>query len=387
MTRWTLAAVAVLSLLAQAANAADELPFAPAVPQILGQGGAQAASAQGYGSFFSNPAGFSRSAGTLTAVSLSSWLYASPYGLIALPAAVVQAPPDPAGLLGSQVTTGGFGLGAAMGIGYSGNGLGLGTFVVLDSYLHGESLASASGDLTATAAVVLGLSVPLQVLGITVHAGGDVRPMVRIHVPITAGQGPALISSLAWGGDWLSVLASSPALYGMGVAMDLGIIAEIQQLTVGVSVRDLGGTTFNYFQTTVGAVQSSLATGLRLPAAGPAGDTYTVPMSIDAGVALRPDLGKGRAVIDPTVHVDVADIVGLVSGARDPWTYLHAGAEVTMGSLLTVRAGLSQGYITGGIGLRLAFLDLNLAVFTREMGRAQWSDPSTGAVLELALRF
>ncbi len=274
-----------------------------------------------------------------------------------------------------------------MGVGYAGNGIGLGAFLVEDAFLSGSTVADASGNMSLTAAAVFGLSVPLKILGMTVHAGGDVRPMVRIRAPLAAGTGSILVSALADQQDILTALASSSALYGLGTALDLGVIAEAGPLSFGVSVRDVGGTTFNYAQSTVGEVQTALTSAFRVPVGSAPNDTYTIPMDVSAGIALHPDMGSLTAIIDPVVHVEAQDIVGLVLGQGSPWVHFHAGLEAKLGSVFSLRAGLNQGYFTAGAGIRLLFLDLNAAFFTREMGTQQWQSPSSGASVEIAARF
>jgi hypothetical protein len=371
------------------AFAADEPAFMPMDPVILGQGGAVEASAHGYDSFFSNPAGYSRSPGSVTVMSLETWIYSRPQGLLDIFGGIAGGASSSTmeGIMATETASGGFGGGGSMGIGFAGNGLGLGVFLLLDSCLSGDTLADATGDVTTTVAFIGGLSVPLKVLGMTVHVGGDVRPMIRIHAPVGSGAAPAVLDALSGQTNLLTALAPLNALYGLGVALDLGLIAEAGALSFGVSVRDLGGTTFDYARSTVGAVQTGLSTGLRFPPGTVPPESSTVPMSVNAGFALHPDMGTARSAFDPVVHLDVLDIVGLVTGQRAPWTYLHAGLETTIASVFAVRAGLSQGYLTGGFGLHMVFLDLNAAIFTREMGTQQWESPSSGATLELAVRF
>jgi hypothetical protein len=355
-------------------------------PQIMGQGAAETATARGYDSFFTNPAGFSRSPGSITITSLSGWMYATPRGLLDVSGRILGGG-SAADLIASQITSGGFGAGAAMGAGYVGSGIGLGAFLVTDSFLSGATLADAQGEASATAALVLGLSVPLKIMGITVHAGGDVRPMVRIRGLLQGGAGPALVSAIADQQDLLTAIASSQALYGLGVALDLGVIAEMAGLSIGLSVRDVGGTTFNYTQASVGQVRTALETALRFPSGTAPQESYTVPMDVSAGVALHPELGSVSSLIDPVVHVDVQDIVGLAAGRGMPWTHMHAGLQATLVSTFTLRAGLNQGYFTAGVGVHFFFLDLNAAFFTREMGAQQWESPGSGASLEIAARF
>jgi hypothetical protein len=386
-----LAALLCAGLAAQAAAAEiTEIPFAPLDPAVMGRGESLVADATGWDSFFYNPAGFSRQNGSFTLADTTSWIYARPDELMTLGQAALAATPSAADLLSfmsAQVTGGGIGAGMSAGIGYVGNGLGLGAMFVVDSLLSGPSLLGLSGDATATLGFVGGLSFPFELGGITIHLGGAVRPMVRLHVPLGGADALALLSAVAGGTDILSALSGAPALYGVGIGLDLGTIVELGWFDLGVSVRDLGGTQFRYAGSTFGAATSALGAEFKFPAGSTVTDTYTIPMDIRVGMAFHPDLGTLSGVIDPSVSVDLDNVVGAVTGAASVWSLLHAGVNVKLLSLFTVSAGLDQGYVTAGAGLKLLFLDINAAVFTRELGAHLGDKPNSGVTLDVALRW
>jgi len=390
-------AVLSLTLGAAVAFAADyaESPFAPVSPDTMGRGGSLVADSSGYNSFFNNPAGFSRGAGSFTLGDATAWVYSRPdqllpLGLKLMDGTTTQA--DTASFMNDQVTAGGLGVGASAGIGYAGNGLGLGAVMVVDSLLHGSTLLGAEGNLTGTVGFIGGLSFPLDLFGFKVHLGGDVRPMIRIHVPVTnsvaIGVLSSLINSPTNSTAVMAALNAANALYGVGIGLDVGAIADLGWLTAGLSVRDLAGTQFRYSSTTFGILQNSLTTAMEFPTSAlPVnGDNYAIPMDIAIGVAVHPDLGTFSNVIDPSINLDLHDVIGALAGTKSVWTLLHAGAEVRLLSFVTVRAGLDQGYLTAGVGLKLAFLDLNVAMFTQELGQRVGDMPSSGATLSLAIR-
>jgi hypothetical protein len=385
--------VLITALAAGKAFAAEyaEIPFVPMSPQVMAQGGAFIAQAHGYDSFFYNPAGFSRSGAAMTLAATSAWIYAKPDALLSFGQEALAGTTTPATMLGfmnTQVTTGGIGVGSSAGIGYVGNGLGLGAVLMVDSLLSGPSLLGMTGDLTATVGFIGGLSVPFELLGITFHAGGAIRPMIRIHSPLSNSVSLQMLMAVASGSNLLTSLNSADAFYGAGIGLDLGLIAELGGLTVGVSIRDLGGTQFKYDQTSVSTLVSTFNSQMKFPTGTPVtADQYVIPMDIGAGVALHPDLGAFKYFLDPSVSVEMHDLVGALSGTVSPWTRLHVGAEVTVLSLFSVRAGLNQGYLTFGGGMKLLFLDMNLALFTRELGLHAGDKPNSGATLELAIRW
>jgi hypothetical protein len=66
---------------------------------------------------------------------------------------------------------------------------------------------------------------------------------------------------------------------------------------------------------------------------------------------------------------------------------VHIGTQVTVVRFLKLRAGINQGYFTFGAGMRLLFLDLNVAAFSRELGIHPGDRPNSGLTAEVAFRF
>ncbi|MGO9310939.1 MAG: hypothetical protein ACLQDL_18190 [Spirochaetia bacterium] len=387
--------VALLMLLLGAgaayANTYDEIPFVPMSPEVLGRGGSAIADARGYDSLFNNPAGFSRDPSSMTLSSTSVWMYSNPGQLAGLAGQLLHGTSTPASIssfLDNQVTSGGVGAGGAWGIGYVGGGLGLGASFILDSVLSGPSYLASTGDLTGTLGLIAGLSVPFDVGGFRLHVGGDVRPMVRVHALLTNTVAVGILNALSDGGSVLSQLGAAPALYGVGIGVDLGAIAELGAFNVGLSIRDLGGTQFRYNTTPFSVLTSSLASSLQFPSSGSVvSDQYVIPMDIGMGVSFHPDFGTFNNTIDPTFSLEMRNIVGGLSGTDSVWTLLHLGIETKFFSSFTFRTGLNQGSLTLGGGLKFLVFDLNFAVFTRELGTYVGEQPLSGMTFDAAIRW
>jgi hypothetical protein len=385
-------AIAAFIVVGACAFASDitETPFVPMSPEVMGRGGSFIADAHGYDSFFYNPAGFSRDGGSFTLLSASTWAYSRPDELLHLGQHLLGGTDSPAStlsFLNDQVTRGGFGIGFSAGIGYVGNGLGLGMVIIEDSMLYGPTLLGASGDLTATVGFIGGLSVPFDLLGFKVHVGGDLRPMIRIHALLSNSVAMEMLTALAGGHDWVAALNDSDALYGVGIGVDVGAIAELGWFTLGLSVRDLAGTQFKYDMNSFGTLSSTFGSQMRFPGGTAVDDTYVIPMDIALGLALHPDLGSFKHIIDPSISLDIHDLGGILGGSRSAWTLLHAGAELKLLSLFSLRGGLNEGYLTLGAGVKLLVLDLNFALFTRELGAHIGDRPSSGATVDVAIRW
>ena len=272
-----------------------------------------------------------------------------------------------------------------LGIGWAGGGIGLGAFALADSYLWGQTLFGVAGNVSATLAVVAGLSVPVYLGPFKITIGGDVRPMVRVRAPLSATTAFSIFSNLGSMKDVLKALNSAPAFGGLGVAMDVGTIVELDGLSLGVSARDVGNTTFAYTQSSVGVVINSL-TLQKIPGGKTPSDQYVIPMEIAAGLAYHPDFGSFKWLADPTIHVDLDNIEELFQQDTDFWTLLHAGIEAKVLTVFSVQTGLDQGYLTAGLGIHVVFLDANVAFFTRELGQHLGDRPSSGLTVEAAFR-
>lgn len=358
----------------------------PMDPAIMGQGGAVTASASGYNAFFTNPAGFSRESGDQGRFTIGamSWAYARPDKITGILSG------SGAGYLerlNDEATSGGLGYGGLFGMGWVGNGLGLGAFFLTDTFLYGPDTASITGDLTATIAFVGGLAIPFHVGDMTIHVGGDFRPMIRVHALIQNSDAMKLFTSLADDERIFSSLNSANALHGTGMAVDLGLIAEIGGFSFGASIRDIGGTSFEYNVSDFDTVIYSLTSSIQFPGGDEPDGTYTIPMEINAGIAFHPDLGGTRFSFDPIFQAGVRDAQGLLENEGSIWTHLNVGVEAMLFSFFTLRGGLNQGYFTAGMGLRLAFFDLDFAIFTRELRDSLHDTPSSGATLGAAFRF
>lgn len=369
-----------------------EIPFVPMSPEVMGRGDSIVADVHGYDSFFYNPAGYSRDNGSFTLSTANAWVYSRPDQAFNLAQQLIAGTNTTAGVLSfmnDQVTRGGIGAGASFGVGYVGNGLGLGAVVIVDSLLSGPTLLGLSGYLTGTIGFIGGLSVPFDVLGFKIHVGGDVRPMIRVHAPLTSAVALSLLTAVASNADIIAALNSANALYGVGIGLDVGTIAEIGWLSIGISIRDLGGTSFRYETTSFGVVSNALQTQIEFPATGTlvTADQYTIPMNVMIGIALHPDMGSFNNIIDPSLSVDLSDAIGALSGTSSIWTLLHMGAELQLLSLFSLRGGLNQGYLTMGLGAKLLFLDLNFALFTQELGAHVGDQPNSGATLDVAIRW
>ncbi len=381
-----------------AAVEADEIierPLLPLDPTVMAQGGAVTASAEGYLALLSNPAGFSRGTGSTTIVSTVPWLYGTPSRMPRL----LHALADPVGAGDSAVETlrrqteeSGFGFGGTLGIGYVRNGFGIGFLSTYDAFFSGEPFPSGvDGELNAQMDFIIGLSLPLEWLGVRWHLGADLRPFIRVRAPVEDAEAEALLRSFLReeGAATLEgALGAVDALNGYGIAFDAGIIGEAGDFTLGIAFRDIPGVELAYSVNGIRDVADSLS-GFRISGEDGAAlpDRYRIPMQVNVGVGYDPDAPDWCGWADPRFQVDVQDLFGSLRPDASFWTRVHAGAELRFFSRFALRGGISQGHPTFGAGLQFLFLDLNAAVFTRELGDRVGGHPVTGMSLEAAIRF
>ncbi len=361
-----------------------DYPFVPASPEVLAQGGSFVANARGYNALFHNPAGFAGDEGSFTILSSTAWLYANPYRAFQMIGNTDSS--ALAGFLEDEITSGGFGIGCSSGIGYVGKGVGLAAVLNVDSYLYGNTTLGAAGSMHATLAFIGGLALPLNLFGIKINVGADLRPMIRIQAPVDYTVMFDMLTAMQDGGNPLEALNSVDALHGYAFGLDLGAIMELGRLKIGLAARDFLGTGFVYTENRFSDVMSSLGSTGGFPQDGTEVTGYVIPMDVSVGVSYHLNLGRLGNVVDPVVHASLNDLIGVIRDDRSPWTLLHFGTEIELFRLLKLRGGFNQGYITFGLGADLYFLDINAAFFTREMGKYIGDRPNSGMTVEAAIR-
>jgi hypothetical protein len=364
----------------------DDPQFVPIHPETLGQGGAFVSLASGYHSLYTNPAGFKRKGADLTilGVSAASHFFPTEEELAAItaitgddPTAIIDAVDD--FMIGPDA--GGVGIGLSPGIGWVGAGLGLGVINVSDFYGWGPNELGFSGDIHTTLGFVGGLAFGLSPFGIPVSIGADVRPMYRIRAPEV---GVLDLVGLMGSGDPGTI----KVLQGFGMGLDAGAIIDLSPLTVGIAVRDIFGTNMFYSGTepTVDNILTIVQGGGDSLDLGD--EQYKIPMTAAVGVGFHPDLGALSFLIDPKIQAEYKHTFYAEEDNQSSfWTGVHVGGEVTVLRLVSLRAGLNQGYLTMGVGAKLLFLEVHGAIYSREMGTRAGQRANTGAAVEIALRF
>ncbi len=313
----------------------------------------------GTDSFFGNPAGYIGADRDILVFGAQSWAYArgseALVGMLpkALDGGTMSAPGD---------DFRGFGLGFKLGAGYAGRGVGLGLFVGRDSYTARDDSEESTAD--AIFCGVFGAAIPVDVPLGKLRFGADIRPFYRLR----GATDPAAVDAFAAsGGDYDDLLGGTRALSGVGVALNAGLIWDVDDaFAVGFMARDISPS-FPVVESTVDERLGSLfgAEDGDFPKAG----TALLEPDIALGVSWRPvPAGALRDRVDPRVGAEFGELYALVTGAGGFFDSLSVGAEVTLAKTLALRAGLNGGRPSFGVGLRLLALDLDAAVFSLSQG-------------------
>lgn len=356
---------------------------APKDARTMAMGGSFVAMSSGYQSLYGNPASFADTKGEFTLLSTTSWVYFRPTQKNIETLASLSTLPEEELLsaLKPFITQNGLGAGASAGLGWVGKGLGLGLIGGGDVYLEGDYVSTAEGIMDATTAAVVGIGLPLQLGGLRLQVGGDIRPYVRMTGKVTGAQ---IISLMMKAGDDGPNINSLPVNVGFGLALDLGAKLDLGKLlAVGLAVRDITPN-MSYTKTTLGQVGEALQGG----ADAASKVQYAILPNLTAGVSLTPIPEGLRKLLDVTVTAELQDPVKVIAEKLSPFSLLHLGAEAELlGGLIAGRLGVNKGYISLGAGLDLLLMELNVAIFTEELGIRPGDKPRTGVSAEVALRF
>ena len=280
----------------------------------------------------------------------------------------------------------GFGFASSLSLGFVGEGFGIGLLVSLDSEVFGEEGGIPELDNVLTTSLLLGygMSIDLGIMGLDV--GIAARPMYKVRSTSEFEPVREFILADANSPSSADFIRDLDYMTGVGVGFDLGAKAYFMGLSVGVSLIDLFGTSIVYTNTYEN-IMNGIFLGSEIIE-----DEYITPTTLKVGVSLNPGLGAFSKVFNPTISADY-NVLFIDEGSIEDyavagsfWNSLSLGAEVELFSFINLRAGLNQGYLTAGLGLDLFILDINAAVYSRELGEEVGDRQQMGASVEIGIR-
>lgn len=355
----------------------------PKDARTMALGGTYGTTSRGYGTLYGNPAGFSLGKAQFATFS-SLWIYAplSEKNIHTLLGSGSKE--ENLHTLEEILLSNGFGGGALAGLGISGNNLGLGITLITDNYGKGETGAQDPSLYSQTQGnLIIGMAVPLTIGSATLAIGGDVRPFFRIEGNTSA---MALIQNFVAGGipQVFTGMLDKEGRFGVGLALDLGLLVQFDRLEMGLTVRDIGFPfpmgTVTYQET----LQSFAALSLPRSKGSLTDSAQPIP-EVNLGFRWAPYGVPG--ILEPLLLLEIQDPISVFMDGASWWNLLHLGLEVKTLSFLSLRTGFNKGWISGGLALNLTFCTIEGAIFTEELGLQWGSQPRSGFSLTAALHF
>lgn len=156
----------------------------------------------------------------------------------------------------------------------------------------------------------------------------------------------------------ISSTLSSNLNDGFGLVGNLGAIYHFDaplNPTIGASILNVGTASF-----------------------GAAG---SLPQIINGGVGIDPDIGFGRLLAD----IDYVDVTNYLYYTGDSlWLHTRVGVQYQFPAILTLSAGLYEGYPTFGVGVDLWAVEVNASYYTEEASPVPGLNPDHILALQVA---
>ncbi len=213
--------------------------------------------------------------------------------------------------------------------------------------MAGNQLAEA-GDSNVSAGLILAGAYPL--LNNRLQVGASIKPLYRLSPLKERSQRMnVMLESFNSGVSFKDQILGDKPLqrYAFGIGFDVGLKYQIPDFapwisfwepSVGLTYQDIGNTRF--------------FTDENLPA--------NIPQSLSVGLGLHP---KWR-FIQGAIALDFRNI----NQQQDFLNKLHLGIEAIFWRFWALRFGVSQGYLTGGLGIDLPYFELDAYVSAQESG-------------------
>ncbi len=169
------------------------------------------------------------------------------------------------------------------------------------------------------------------------------------------------------------ILGSHPVAIGWAVPLTVGVNINFPfGFTIANVVSNIhlinGG--FNYVVTDYNSLADDYM-GAFTDVFGESEFVMKSPVNYSVGLGWAPDLGWFEWILDPTIAIDVVDVIGLVDdfSTTNFLMRLKAGVELQMFKAFELRAGLNGGYVSIGGGINLFnVIHCEVAYYWNEFG-------------------
>lgn len=378
--RRLLALLLFITILTACLAAQDSISsLSPKDARSMGMGGGSKVFSSGYQSFFGNPAGYADSR-SITLADVAAWGYVRPspadFSALSEIAQGDMTPADARTTLGDLIAKNDLGAGASLGFGWTGEGLGLGLTMISESLATGDDYGTAKASIRNEVSAILGIAFPVALGPFTLTVGADVRTFYRLD-----STDDWLFSTLADAflnkSGFNAQISELDLLGGSGFAVDGGLTLRIGGFSLGVLVRDYGHNL---------AVGETSIKGIV--------ESYYLPFDGDTALTLAPRYFVGMGFtfnhtkwLRSSIYVETDDPAGYAQKVQDGFSssfeMLYAGMELSFTRILALRAGFNKGLLSFGMGLDLALIELDFAIFSEHPNDEKIR---TGIALQAAIR-
>jgi hypothetical protein len=264
---------------------------------------------------------------------------------------------------------------------FTGGGFGIGMQVQeqLHTYSTDGQLTSDKiiAEINAAASVGIGFRLDFIPEVLSVDIGATARPTYKAY---SNKIGANEIINIADDDDPAQKFMSEyPVAAGWAVPVDVGVNVNLPVgLRVSAVARNLNGKyTMTQYDVSGDWVNEMVELAGGDPVyTGTSGAIteyeYTVPWTLDIGFGWIPELGGLGRLLRPAFAFDLVDVATLAESMEtDEDAYLNhirVGAEVKLFSMVDVRAGINQGYLSLGVGFDLLVIHLDASYYWREYG-------------------
>ncbi len=232
----------------------------------------------------------------------------------------------------------------------------------LDAEIHSPAYPTMSMDVKIDAGVVLGLAHTFMNDKLQVGGTAKYVQRQRMYKDFTA----AMVADSGTSYDM-----NQDKKTGGAIGLDLGAIYflenEAWKPRVGMVIQNIGD--MNFGDMTV--------------------STQTAPIEnkIKQSINIGGSVTKQLAFLNTTVAADLKDIASNTSDDSDKGKRLHIGVEAKLPKILTVRAGINQGYISYGLGVDFWLIKLSYAHYKEEVGGYAGQREDARHVVQLSIGF
>lgn len=263
-----------------------------------------------------------------------------------------------------------------LGFGFVGNGIGYSVHNVT-----GVGLTSPTSDrlrLAIGERLVLrggyAFNIPLRArLPMTLDAGLSVGTFVQGEI---AEEFPLIELADTLDDFGPGLVLDAPFTLRSGFGLNLGVLWTLaDRLSVGL-------TADNVYAPTVATEYESAQAFLDSQDAVSGPEAELVPVEVNLGVGYDVPLGRLGAYIDDLdVYASYFDGFDFLTrdNPRNPLLKFGVGAEMRILDILRLRGGFAQGLLAAGLGLQLGVVDVNGAVYGRELS----SEPGINSVYNI----